>query len=131
MSEQTTVEAQAAELVPFGGGVAVATEGGGIIATQPHGKPHPTPQQYVMVAVILVVVTGVEIATSYLEGHANPNLIIAALGVMAALKFFLVVAWFMHLRTDSKVLRRFFLIGLASAPALYLVVLLMLHFARY
>jgi hypothetical protein len=50
---------------------------------------------------------------------------------MAALKFFLVVAWFMHLRTDSKVLRRFFLIGLAAAPVLYLVVLLMLHFARY
>jgi cytochrome c oxidase subunit 4 len=131
MSEQIIVDPQASELVPLGGGATIATEGGGVIATQPHGKPHPTPQQYVMVAVILVVVTGFEVATSYLEGHANPNLIIAALGIMAALKFFLVVAWFMHLRTDSKVLRRFFLIGLAAAPVLYLVVLLTLHFASY
>ncbi|HEX4492358.1 MAG TPA: cytochrome C oxidase subunit IV family protein [Acidimicrobiia bacterium] len=131
MSDQVTVDPQATGLVPLGGGAAIATEGGGVVATQPHGKPHPTPQQYVLVAVILVVVTGFEIATSYLEGDVNSNLIIAALGIMAALKFFLVVAWFMHLRTDSKVLRRFFLIGLGAAPVLYLVVLLMLHFARY
>jgi cytochrome c oxidase subunit 4 len=131
MSDQVTADPQATGLVPLGGGAAIATEGGGVVATQPHGKPHPTPQQYVLVAVILVVVTGFEIATSYLEGDVNSNLIIAALGIMAALKFFLVVAWFMHLRTDSKVLRRFFLIGLGAAPVLYLVVLLMLHFARY
>jgi cytochrome c oxidase subunit IV len=130
MSDQITADPTTG-LVPLGGGTAVATEGGGVVATQPHGKPHPTPRQYVLVAVVLVVVTGFEIATSYLEGDVNANLIIAALGVMAALKFFLVVAWFMHLRTDSVVLRRFFLLGLATAPAVYMVMLLMLHFARY
>ena len=130
MSDQITAD-PTTELVSLGGGTAVATEGGGVVATQPHGKPHPTPRQYVLVAVVLVVVTGFEIATSYLEGDVNANLIIAALGVMAALKFFLVVAWFMHLRTDSKVLRRFFLLGLATAPIVYMIMLLMLHFARY
>jgi len=130
MTDQITAD-PSAELVPLGEGTALATAGGGVLATQPHGKPHPTPRQYVLVAVVLVVITGIEIATSYLEGDVNDNLIIVALGVMAAVKFFLVVAWFMHLRTDSKVLRRFFLCGLIAAPILYMVVLLMLHFARY
>jgi cytochrome c oxidase subunit IV len=131
MTDQIIAEPADAELVSLGGGNAIATAGGGVIATQPHGKPHPEPRQYVLIAVVLVVITGFEVATSYLEGDVNSNLIIAALGIMAALKFFLVVAWFMHLRTDSKVLRRFFLTGLCAAPFLYLMVLLTLHFASY
>jgi len=81
--------------------------------------------------VVLVVITGFEVATSYLEGDVNPNLLIAALGVMAVVKFFLVVGWFMHLRTDSRIFRRFFLLGLIAAPILYTIVLLMMHFADY
>jgi caa(3)-type oxidase, subunit IV len=118
MTEQITeVDPTSAELVPV--------EDGGALA--PHAHAHPEPRQYVMIAVVLVVITGIEVATSYLEGDVNSNLIIAALGVMAALKFFLVVAWFMHLRTDSKILRRFFLLGLIAAPILYTIVLLMFH----
>ena len=88
---------------------------------------HPEPRQYVLIAVVLVVITGFEVATSYLEGDVNSNLLIAMLVVMAAVKFFLVVAWFMHLRTDSKIFRRFFLLGLIAAPILYTIVLLMFH----
>ena len=71
---------------------------------------HPTPRQYVLIAVVLVVVTGIEIATSYLNtGHTN--LIIVALFLMAALKFFLVAAWYMHMRTDQPFFRRIFVVG--------------------
>ena len=42
-------------------------------------------------------------------------------------KFFLVVSWFMHLRTDSKILRRLFLIGLIAAPIVYTIMLLVLR----
>jgi cytochrome c oxidase subunit IV len=118
---------QMTDLVPVDEALTPAVAGGGAIVTAPHGKPHPEPRQYVMIAVILVVITGFEVATSYLEGNVNSNLIIAALAVMAALKFFLVVAWFMHLRTDSKILRRFFLLGLIAAPILYTIVLLLFH----
>jgi cytochrome c oxidase subunit IV len=100
---------------------------GGAVVTVPHGRPHPEPRQYVLIAVVLVVITGFEVATSYLEGNVNSNLIIAALGIMAALKFFLVVTWFMHLRTDSKILRRLFLLGLCAAPIVYTIALLNLH----
>src|SRR3954454_11186053 len=53
-------------------------------------KAHPDPLQYVVVAVVLVVITGVEIATSYLEGTIPNGLIITLLIVMAFVKFFLV-----------------------------------------
>jgi cytochrome c oxidase subunit 4 len=108
-------------------GLTPEVTGGGAVVTARPAHAHPEPRQYVLIAVVLVVITGFEVATSYLEGDVNSNLIIVALGVMAALKFFLVVSWFMHLRTDSKVLRRLFLLGLIAAPILYTVVLLTLR----
>ena len=108
-------------------GLTPAVTDGGALVPAPHVRAHPEPRQYVLIAVVLVVITGFEVATSYLEGNVNSNLIIVALGVMAAVKFFLVVAWFMHLRTDSKVLRRLFLLGLITAPIVYTIVLLVLH----
>ena len=41
----------------------------------------------------------------------------------AAIKFSLVVLWFMHLRFDSQIFRRLFLLGLSLATAVYLIVL--------
>jgi cytochrome c oxidase subunit IV len=90
-------------------------------------KEHPDPLQYVIVAVVLVVITGVEIGTSYLEGSIPNGLLIGLLLVMAFVKFFLVASWFMHLRTDQPVFRRFFIIGSIAAVLLYAAVLLMLH----
>jgi len=88
---------------------------------------HPTPVQYVTIAVILVVITAVEIAVSYTEGTIPNGLITVLLLGMAAVKFFLVASWYMHLRTDQPVFRRFFIIGSVAAIGLYFVVLLTLH----
>jgi cytochrome c oxidase subunit IV len=90
-------------------------------------RPHPTPVQYVIVAVILVVITGLEIAVSYTEGTIPDGLIVVLLLVMAFVKFFLVASWYMHLRTDKPVFRRFFVMGTSAAILLYLVVLATLH----
>jgi cytochrome c oxidase subunit IV len=90
-------------------------------------RAHPDPLQYVIVAVVLVVITGLEIGVSYLEGSIPDGLIITLLLVMAAVKFFLVASWYMHLRTDQPVFRRFFVIGSIAAVLLYAAVLLMLH----
>ena len=90
-------------------------------------SPHPSPFKYVMIAVILVVITAVEIATSYLGGDIPNGLITVLLLGMAAVKFFLVASWYMHLRTDQPVFRRFFFIGSVAAIGLYFVVLLTLH----
>ena len=43
------------------------------------------------------------------------------------MKFFLVVAWYMHLRTDAKIFRRFFIVGLVTSLIVYQIMLLTLH----
>jgi cytochrome c oxidase subunit 4 len=89
--------------------------------------PHPTPRQYVLIAVVLVVITGFEIGASYLDGDINSNLLIAILGIMAAIKFVLVVSWYMHLRTDLKIFRRAFITGLVLATIVFMIALTSLH----
>jgi cytochrome c oxidase subunit 4 len=81
----------------------------------------------VLVAVILCVVTAIEIAVSYTEGDIPDALIIVLLLGMAVIKFALVAAWFMHLRTDKPIFRRFFILGIVAAILLYLIVLATLH----
>ena len=121
---------QGTEVAEPGVEVVPATEGGAVVAHSDHAPVsfeaehhHPTPRQYVLIAVVLVVITGVEIATSYIDtGHTN--LIIVALFVMAAVKFFLVAAWYMHMRTDQAFFRRVFVVGMVGAGIVYGILLL-------
>lgn len=89
--------------------------------------PHPTPFKYVMIFLILVVVTAIEVATSYLEGSISNALIVPLLLVWAIIKFALVAAYYMHLRTDQPMFRRFFVLGIVGAIVLYTVTLTSLH----
>ncbi|MDH4075147.1 MAG: cytochrome C oxidase subunit IV family protein [Acidimicrobiia bacterium] len=63
---------------------------------------HPTEKQYWMVFVLLVALTAVEVAWSFL-GAEGPALVIPLL-VMMTVKFFLVAGAFMHLYFDLKIL---------------------------
>jgi len=90
-------------------------------------SPNPSPFRYVMIAVILVVVTALEVAVSYMEGTIPDALIVGLLVVMAIIKFGLVASWYMHLKTDRPIFRRFFVLGIVAALVLYTVVLLTLH----
>ncbi len=61
---------------------------------------HPADSYYVRIAVILAVITALEVALSYLGA---PTLVeVGGLLLMMAIKFFLVAAHFMHLRFDSR-----------------------------
>ena len=55
------------------------------------------------------------------------GLIIAFLLMFAVIKFALVASWYMHLRTDKPIFRRFFVLGVVAAISLYLIVLTTLH----
>jgi cytochrome c oxidase subunit 4 len=90
-------------------------------------RAHPDPWQYVVVAVVLSVITAIEIAVSYTEGDLPDGLIVVLLLSMMVMKFFLVASWFMHLRTDQPVFKRLFIVGAIAAPLLYLIVLATLH----
>lgn len=83
---------------------------------------HPSPKEYVRIAVVLAVITAAEVAIWYAD--IPRGLLIPSLLVFAAVKFALVVLWYMHLRFDSRTYARFFLIGIALAITLYTVVLL-------
>ncbi len=111
------------ELLSGTGGELVGVEHGEVVA---HEHLHPQPRQYVMIAVVLVVITGIEVAISYATG-LNDNVMIVMLLVLALMKFSLVVAWYMHLKTDARVLRRWFITGLVLAMIVFMIVVLMLH----
>lgn len=105
---------------------------GGVLEPAPGLLPgeieaHPTPFKYVMIFLILVVVTAVEIATSYLEGSVTSGVIVGLLLFWAIIKFVLVAAYYMHLKTDQPMFRRFFVLGLIASMVLYTVTLTSLH----
>jgi cytochrome c oxidase subunit 4 len=86
---------------------------------------HPSPREYVRIAIILGIVTAAEVAIYYIDWIHEHHLLIPLLFLFAMVKFALVVLWFMHLRFDSRTYARFFLMGLAGAITLYVAVLLM------
>lgn len=86
-----------------------------------HSHDHPTEFQYVKIAVILGVVTAAEVAVVYVT--AWEEYFRAILSVMMVVKFFMVAAYFMHLKFDSKVFRRFFILGIILAFAVFGIVL--------
>jgi cytochrome c oxidase subunit 4 len=88
-----------------------------------HGA-HPTEAKYVKVALILAVLTAIEVALSYTKfPEAATN---AALLTLAAVKFVMVAAYFMHLKFDSKLLRRLFITGFVLAASVYVAYLMTL-----
>ncbi|MBV9281345.1 MAG: cytochrome C oxidase subunit IV family protein [Chloroflexi bacterium] len=86
---------------------------------------HPNDAQYVAVAGALAVLTAIEVAVYYLK---STNITIGVLFVLMVTKFAMVVAFFMHLRFDSRVLRRLFLGGLSLAVVVYGILFFMFGF---
>jgi caa(3)-type oxidase subunit IV len=89
------------------------------------GHAHPGPRQYVFIGLVLVILTAVEVALSYMDTVFSSNLLIALLCVMAAAKFVLVCAWYMHMKQDAPFFRRLFTIGIVGAGVVYGIVFLM------
>jgi caa(3)-type oxidase subunit IV len=84
-----------------------------------HG--HPGPATYVQIAVILAVITAIEVAAFYI-GFLRPVLT-PLLIILSVSKFALVALWFMHLRFDSKLYFWLFVGGIALAIAVFAAVL--------
>jgi cytochrome c oxidase subunit 4 len=87
-----------------------------------HAAGHPSPKEYIRIGLILFVLTALEITASYTK--VSGAVLIPTLFVLAIVKFALVVLWFMHLKFDDRRYARFFVMGLAGASVLYLVVLI-------
>ncbi len=86
---------------------------------------HPGERQYIIIALILAVVTAIEVAFSYWE--AVEDILAPSLILLSIVKFFMVAGWFMHLRFDSRLFRRLFVAGMFLALFCYTAVLTTFH----
>jgi cytochrome c oxidase subunit 4 len=85
-------------------------------------RAHPPDSEYVLIALGLAVLTAIEVGLYYLRSNYTTIVILL---ILMAIKFSIVVGWFMHLRFDSPLLRRLFVGGLILAISVYTVLLLM------
>jgi len=85
-------------------------------------EEHITEKKYWVIALILAVITAVEVALSYIDlGNAVAPMLL--IGMVA--KFFIVASYFMHLKFDSRAARRLFISGLSLALFCYLILFMM------
>ena len=73
------------------------------------------------VAIILAIVTALEVAIYYVPSIRD--FLVPSLLIFAVIKFVMVGAYFMHLKFDSPIFRRFFVVGIVLALAVFGVVL--------
>ncbi len=85
---------------------------------------HPSAKEYIRIALILGVITAIEVAIYYIDWVYDHKMLIPLLFFFATIKFTLVVLWFMHLKFDERIYARFFIMGLAGATTLFLIVLM-------
>jgi len=90
------------------------------MSNAPHA--HPTPRDYWLIALILAVITGAEVAVTYID--ALDSVVAPLLIAMSAAKFTIVVGYFMHLKYEQRIYRNLFVLGLIAAPLLFGAVLL-------
>ena len=79
-----------------------------------HEHEHPSPRRYIEIAVVLALITITEVFVLYIPNPAflgieafRPALIPIFI-VLSAVKFVVVVGWYMHLRFDDPFFRRMF-----------------------
>lgn len=82
---------------------------------------HPTPLTYFKVALILSIITAIEVGIFYIEGLGHS--IIPVLIILSGLKFGLVALFYMHLRYDAPLFSWLFFSGLALATSVFIAVL--------
>jgi cytochrome c oxidase subunit 4 len=87
-----------------------------------HGGGHASTKTYVNVAIVLAIITAVEVATLYIPGIPN-SLLVASLIGMSVVKFVLVVGFFMHLRYDHNIMRSLFIGPLIIAICIILALM--------
>ncbi len=82
-------------------------------------------KQYGLLAIFLAVITLVEFLIIVPEGLQGSGIVIAPLVILSVIKFFCVVAFFMHLKFENPLLWQIFVAGLALGLAVALALVLL------
>ena len=99
-------------------------------ANPDHAHEHPTWKQYKWVALILTVITVVEVWAYYVPSLVASAIFVPALLIMSAAKFIIVVMFYMHLKYDHKLFRALFTGPLIIAMATLIGLLFLLAKSR-
>ncbi len=86
-----------------------------------HAERHPDALEYAKIGTVLGIITAIEIAIYYL-GLSHTALVLFLLA-LSAIKFSMVVLWFMHLKFDHRLFSSMFLIGLVLAMIIFTIAL--------
>ena len=86
---------------------------------------HPTWSTYWKVALILTVITAVEVSAYYIPAWETSWIYVPSMLIMSTIKFIVVVMFYMHLKYDHKLFRSLFT-GPLFIAALTLIGLLFL-----
>ena len=80
-------------------------------------------KQYLKIFVILLVLTGIEVGLSYTPLESKKAAFALPMLALAFIKFVIVAGFFMHLKFDSPLMRRLFIMGAILAGFCYSAVL--------
>ena len=89
-------------------------------------EDHPDERVYVNIAIILAVITALEVVIYYIEGLSG--ILVPALLILSLAKFVTVVGYFMHLKYDDRRFTWIFASGLLTAIAVFVAVAVMQDF---
>lgn len=91
-----------------------------------HAHEHPTWKQYKWVALILTVITALEVWAYYIPALVASAFFVPLLLAMSAAKFAIVVLFYMHLRYDHRLFKVLFTGPLTIAMATLIGLLFLL-----
>jgi cytochrome c oxidase subunit 4 len=77
-------------------------------ALHPEEKPHPTWSTYWKVAIILTVITIVEVSAYYIPAWSTARIYAPSMLLLSGLKFAIVAMFYMHLKYDHRLFRALF-----------------------
>lgn len=90
------------------------------------GNAHPSLNAYVRIAIVLAIITAVEVAIYYIP--AFESVLVPMLVALSAIKFVMVVGYFMHLKFDDKLLTFTFGAALIASLVVFIGLYAVMHF---
>ena len=88
---------------------------------EPHTHAHPTAKKYLGIAIILTIITVIEVAVFYVPSLHQflPPILLS----LSAIKFALVAMFYMHLKFDHRLYSWVFVVPMCFAAAIILALL--------
>lgn len=90
---------------------------------------HPSDRTYVGIAIILAILTAIEVLMFVIEDSLGATVVKLGLLGLMVVKFWIVGSYFMHLKFDNNVLTWLFVAGIVLAVAVYFIMMSAFEFS--